>query len=199
MKKMKLLLFAVSLIALMTIGERFVFAATYTIDPVHSNIGFSIKHLVITNVKGRFADFNGELVFDEEKKELKKAAIQIKTISIDTGIVKRDEHLRSSDFFDAAKYPTISFELKKTTIKDGKTIFIGDLTMHGVTKEIQLTGEYLGAVKDPWGGQRIAFSAEGMLNRMDYGVKWNQTLETGGLLVGDSVKLLIEVECVLKK
>ncbi|MBF0539828.1 MAG: polyisoprenoid-binding protein [Nitrospirae bacterium] len=199
MKKIKLLLFAVSLIALMTIGERFVFAATYTIDPVHSNIGFSIKHLVITNVKGRFADFNGELVFDEEKKELKKAAIQIKTISIDTGIVKRDEHLRSSDFFDAAKYPTISFELKKTTIKDGKTIFIGDLTMHGVTKEIQLTGEYLGAVKDPWGGQRIAFSAEGMLNRMDYGVKWNQTLETGGLLVGDSVKLLIEVECVLKK
>jgi polyisoprenoid-binding protein YceI len=199
MKKIKLLLFVVLLTALMTTGAGFVFAGTYTIDPTHSNIGFSIKHLVFSTVRGRFLDFTGELVYDEEKKELSKAATQINVTSIDTGVLKRDEHLRSADFFDVSKYPAITFELKKTTIKDGKTIFTGDFTMRGVTKEIQLTGEFLGAAKDPWGSERIGYSAEGVINRTDYGLTWSKTLEKGGLLVGDYVKLVIELECVLKK
>lgn len=197
MKKISVLLYTLAI--LMAIGVSDVYAGTYTIDPNHSNISFSIKHLVFSNVRGHFLDYSGEITFDEAKKEVTNARAQIKTASIDTGVLKRDNHLRSADFFDVEKFPTITFNLKNTTLKDDKTIFIGDLTIHGVTKEVQLTGEFLGAAKDPWGNERIGFSAEGVINRTDFGIVWNKTLEKGGLLVGNYVKLLIEVECVLKK
>ena len=173
--------------------------AVYSIDPAHTDFGFSVKHMVIANVKGTFQEFKGSLEFDDNNK-LSSANAVITTESIYTKIVKRDNHLRSADFFDVAKYPNITFTTTSVTY-DGPNKFAlkGNITIKDITKEIKLTGETLGPVKDPWGQIRMGINATGTLNRKDFGLLWNKVLESGGLLVGDMVELIIEGEGILKQ
>jgi polyisoprenoid-binding protein YceI len=161
---------------------------TYKVDPAHSSIGFSIDHMVIDTVHGRFRQFDGAITVDPDNgNALKQAAATIQTGSIDTDVERRDTHLRSPDFFDAEKYPTITFE---TTGIAGQTL-TGKFTMHGVTKEISLPFTLKGPVKDPMGNVHFALEAKTKLNRKDYGVSWNKTLDAGGLMVGEEVNIEI--------
>jgi polyisoprenoid-binding protein YceI len=173
-------------------------ADTYKIDPAHTTVGFSISHMVINDVKGRFKEFEGTVVVDaDDGNAIKEARAVIQTKSIDTDIAKRDDHLRSADFFDAAKYPTITFESTKVEKKSKEQVLTGKFTMHGVTKEISLPVTVKGPIKDPWGNTRIALKARTSLNRKDYGLTWNQVLEAGGLLVGEDVEIEINAEAVM--
>ena len=175
-------------------------AAEYKIDKDHTSIGFSVKHMVISNVKGHFTDFSGGFSFDDKTKTFSGASLAIKAASINTNVTDRDRHLRSADFLDAEKFPEITFTLKKSKALGGNDLRVtGDLAIHGVTKEIVLEGEYLGSAKDPKGNQRAGFTATGKINRGDFGLKWNQLLEAGGVVVGEEVKLLIEAEGILDK
>jgi polyisoprenoid-binding protein YceI len=171
-------------------------AAAYTIDAAHSSVSFKIKHLA-SRVVGSFKDFSGTIEFDE--KAPKKASVDatIQTASIDTRNEKRDGHLRSADFFEAEKYPTITFKSKKVeaAVKD-KLKVTGDFTMHGVTKPVTLNVEYLGSAKDPAGKVRAGFSATGKLNRKDFGIVWNKALDNGGFILGDDVEVAIEIEAI---
>jgi polyisoprenoid-binding protein YceI len=174
-------------------------AAVYDIDPAHTDFGFSVKHMVIANVKGTFQKIEGTLDFDDNNK-LTGAHALITAESIYTKIEKRDNHLRSPDFFDVAKYPNITFKATSVAYSGpGKLAITGNITIKDVTKEITLTGETLGPVKDPWGNTRMGINAKGTLNRKDFGLLWNKVLESGGLLVGDTVHLIIEGEGILKQ
>ncbi|MBF0273602.1 MAG: polyisoprenoid-binding protein [Nitrospinae bacterium] len=175
------------------------FAGTYEVDKGHSRVGFSIKHMVITNVVGNFTDFSGTFEFDETAQTLKSIDAKIKSASINTDIEKRDNHLRSPDFFDVEKFPDIVFTMKSSKGSGEDITVTGDLTIHGVTKSVTLKGEFGGTVKDPWGKTRAGFSASGAINRSDFGLTWNKALETGGLVVGDKVKLVLEIEGILTK
>ncbi len=167
-------------------------AKEFIIDNTHTNVGFSIKHMMISNVKGNFNTYSGEIDFDTDKKVFNKLNAKIEASSIDTGIAKRDDHLRSADFFDVAKFKTIDFTM--TSMKDGKVY--GKLTMHGVTKDIILDAKINGVIKDFQGHLRVGFTLEGMLNRKDFGLGWNKILEGGGLTVGEDVQLIIDVEAI---
>jgi polyisoprenoid-binding protein YceI len=169
-------------------------AETYNIDPVHSSVGFSVSHMVISNVKGKFNQFSGTIVL--ENNAIKEAQGTIQTKSIDTGNAKRDEDLRSANFFDVAKYPTITFQSKRAEQKGDETILVGDFTMHGVTKELSLPLKLKGPIKDPWDNSRIGLQIKTKVNRKDYGMTYNKALETGGLLVGDEVEIEINAEAV---
>lgn len=169
-------------------------ADTYQVDPAHSTIGFSIAHLVINEVKGRFGEFTGTLTVAGNRITAIRGTIQVK--SIDTGIAKRDEHLRSPDFFDAEKFPTIAFESKHIEQRGAKQIVTGTFTMHGVSKEIVLPVIVKGPIKDPWGKTRIGLKTHLELNRKDYGLTWNKALETGGVMVGEEVEIEINAEAV---
>lgn len=171
----------------------FLYGAPFEVDIEHSNVGFKIKHLMISNVKGHFSKFSG--TYDLDNGVLKSLNGTIETASIDTGIEKRDNHLRSADFFEVEKYPQITF--KMTSFKEEEVT--GDLTIHGVTKSVTLEAEVSGAVKDPWGNMRSGISLEGEIKRSDFGLKWNEVLEAGGVVVGDEVKLSIELEGIEKK
>ncbi len=166
---------------------------TYEIDAAHASIGFSIRHLVISKVTGKFSDFSGSFMLDE-KNQLKQATALIKVTSIDTGVEKRDVHLRSADFFEVEKFPEASFDAKKVINRDGKNFLLGKLTLHGVTKNIELPFTVNGPIKDPWGNTKIGFEAETVINRTDYGLNWNKALETGGVMVGEEVELVISLE-----
>jgi len=170
---------------------------TYNIDPVHSTVGFSVSHLVISNVKGKFNEFSGAVVVDGKK--IKEAKGTIQTKSLDTGNAKRDADVRGPDFFDADKYPTITFQSKRVEEKGDETIVTGDFTMHGVTKEISLRVKLSGPIKDPWGNTRIGLAAKTTLNRKDYGLMYNKVLETGGLMVGDEIEIEINAEATKAK
>lgn len=167
---------------------------TYTFDKGHSNVGFQVRH-IFTNVAGRFTDYAGTIRIDREKPESSSVEFTIQATSIDTGEKNRDTHLRSADFFDVAAHPTIAF--KSTSIKpNGKDSYLvtGDFTMRGVTKQITLPVSVLGEGKDPFGNQKMGLETGITLNRKDYGLNWNKALETGGLLVGDEVKVQIAIE-----
>jgi polyisoprenoid-binding protein YceI len=166
----------------------------WNIDPTHSTAEFSVRHLMITNVKGRFGALSGTVDYDAANPEASKINVTIDATSIDTRDEKRDGHLKSADFFDVEKFPTLTFVSKKVT-KDGDTLnAVGDLTMHGVTKEITLEVDTPSAPgKDPWGNTRIGSSAHAKINRKDWDLGWNAALETGGVLVGEQVKINIEV------
>ena len=166
---------------------------TYTIDNAHASIGFSISHLVISKVKGSFNDFSGTFVLDKDNR-LTEANASIKSASIDTGVKKRDDHLRSADFFEVETYPEITFEAKKVVKRSGKDILLGKFTMHGVTKNIELPYTVKGPITDPYGNKKIGFHAETVINRTDYGLNWNQALEVGGVMVGEDVFIVIDVE-----
>ena len=175
-------------------------AAQYDVDADHTNIIFKVKHLGISTVNGSFQGFTGSFEFDPEKVKEAKFNAKIEAASINTGVEKRDGHLRSADFFDVEKHPHITFTSKKIEAGKGKSFKIhGELSIRGVTKPVVLDGELGGIAVDPWGNTRIAISASGKINRKDYGLNWNQVLETGGLLVGEEVQLVIQAEGIKKK
>jgi polyisoprenoid-binding protein YceI len=171
------------------------FGGTYNVDKSHSNVGFKVKHLMISNVSGKFDKFKGSFEYDEKTNTLKSLNGTIKVSSINTEDKKRDDHLKSADFFDVKKYPNITFKLKE--IKGDKAH--GEFTMHGVTKNIALDFENNGTVTDPWGNKRVGLELSGKLNRKDYGVSWNKAIETGGIVVGNKIKLTIDLEGILAK
>ncbi len=172
---------------------------TWAIDPVHSSVEFAVRHLMITTVKGRFTDVQGTVVLDEATPSASTADITVQVASIDTREPQRDAHLKSADFFEIEKFPTLTF--RSTAVRDwnadGFTL-IGDLTIHGVTHQVALEGKREGRAKDPWGGERAGFTATAKIKRSDFGLTWNQLLETGGLTVSDDVKISLDVQLVLK-
>jgi polyisoprenoid-binding protein YceI len=167
---------------------------TYAIDKTHSEAAFQVRHL-ITKVRGRFADFEGAIQFDEDQPAESSVTFTIHAASIDTSTPDRDAHLRSEDFFAVDKYPTITFVSTSVSPK-GKNAFevAGDLTMRGVTRAIVIPMAYLGKATDPWGNQKVAFEGEMTLNRKDYGLNWNAAIEAGGFLVGDEVKVSLSIQ-----
>jgi polyisoprenoid-binding protein YceI len=175
-----------------TIGGK----TAWKIDPSHTLVEFSAKHLMITTVKGRFTDVEGVIHADE--KDVAKSSVQatLKTVSIDTRTEQRDNHLRSADFLEVEKYPEIKFQ--STRIEGSRKEFklTGDLTIRGVTKPVTLDVTFEGQTKDPWGGERVGFSASGKIDRRDFGLTWNAVLEAGGLTVGNDIKINIEVQAV---
>lgn len=173
-------------------------AADYKIDPAHTHIEFRVPHVVVSKVEGRFNKFEGTFSFDEKSQKLDKVNVIIKTDSIDTNQPDRDKHLRSADFFDVAKHPDITFKGTKTIYDGPKPEKIeGDLTIHGVTKKVTMEIDYKGAVTDHMGTRRIAFECELEINRKDFGMTWNKSLDKGGVAVGDEVKIEILGEAVL--
>ncbi len=169
-------------------------AATYSIDASHTTIGFSVKHMVVASVKGHFSEFSGTINYDAAAPETTTASATIKVSSIDTKNADRDAHLLNTDFFDAAQFPEITFETTSVEGTAPAMTLVGNLTMKGVTKEIRLPVELNGPITDPWGNERIGISGVAEINRQDFGITWSNTLDNGGLVVGDVVKLLIEVE-----
>ncbi len=169
---------------------------TWKLDPSHTLVEFSAKHLMITTVKGRITDLEGTIYIDEGDPTNSSVEVSLKAASLDTRTDQRDQHLRSADFLDAEKYPEIKF--RSTRIEGDKEEFKirGDLTIRGVTKQITLDARFEGETKDPWGGERAGFSATGKIDRRDFGLTWNQVLETGGVVVGNDIKISVEAEAV---
>lgn len=173
-------------------------ASPHNLDASHSEVGFSVKHLMITNVKGNFKAYKADIDFDHESKIFNKLNAVIETTSIDTGIEKRDNHLRSDDFFLAEKYPQITFNMKSYKANNDEGIMTGDLTIRGITKEVKLDVEDLGTIIDFQGNNRVGFTLKGKINRFDYDLKWNKALEFGGVAVGEDVKLIIDIQAIEK-
>jgi polyisoprenoid-binding protein YceI len=171
-------------------------SSTWKIDPTHSHVEFAVKHLMISTVKGLFSDVEGEIVIVDGNRASSSVSAVIKTASIDTRTGQRDDHLRSADFLDVTNFPEITFKSTKITGDDSEFKVTGNLTISGVTKEITLDATNEGAGKDPWGGERIGFSARTKIDRRDFGLVYNQALETGGVVVGHEVKISIEVEAI---
>jgi polyisoprenoid-binding protein YceI len=187
-----------SLSVLFLFSAQLALAAVYQVDPVHSQVSFTVDHLVVFKVSGAFNEYQGEIEADSDTKSLKSAKAEIKVASIDTRELKRDDHLRSADFFDAANHPNMTFVSKKIE-GQGKDITVyGDLTIRGTTKEVALKGSFRGENTDPWGNVRAGFSASTVINRHDYGLSWNKALETGGFVVGDEVTINLEIQGVRK-
>ncbi len=173
-------------------------AADWRVDRSHTTVGFSVSH-IFTSVQGRFDRFDGTIVFDPKSPESVVVRATVEAASINTNNAKRDKHLRSDDFFDVEKYPTLSFESTGgvTEMKDNRGKLAGKLTIHGVTKPVVFDVTFRGQGKDPWGNVRAGFAARVDINRKDYGLNWNEVLETGGLLVGEEVEIRIDVEGIL--
>lgn len=171
-------------------------ATPYSLDDSHTQVGFSVKHLMITNVTGEFKTYNADIDFDAKTKKFNGFKADIETKSIDTGIEKRDEHLRSEDFFLSEKFPKMTFVMKSYKSDGNKGIMSGDLTIRDVTKSVTLDVEDIATVKDFQGNNRVGFTLKGKINRMDYGLKWNKALEAGGLAVSEEVKILVEIEAI---
>jgi len=170
---------------------------TWNIDPSHSAVAFSVRHMVVSKTRGRFTKWSGQLRFDEEDPEISSVEVTIDPASIDTADAQRDAHLRSADFLEVEKFPTASF--RSTNVEEvdsGRYRVTGDLSVHGVTKSVILDVTYEGSGKDPWGGERAGFSGSLSIDRKDFGLTWNKALESGGLLVGDDVTIEIDVEGV---
>ena len=169
---------------------------TWNVDPSHSNVEFQVKHLGIATVRGHFAEFEGSLHVDEDTREVKASGL-VKAGSVNTNEDKRDDHLRSADFFDVEQYEHIEFDSKSIVPVDDDTFEItGDLTLHGVTREITLKAEVTGTEEDPWGNERVGLEVTGQLNRGDYGMTFNQALGSGNMLVSDKVKLALDISAV---
>jgi polyisoprenoid-binding protein YceI len=169
---------------------------TWSVDPAHSTVGFSVKHLGIATVRGEFNDFAGTLEIGEDLSTA-RAFGSVRTASVDTKESQRDDHLRSADFFDAERFPELRFE--STSIEpagDDSFRITGDLTLHGVTRELVLDAVVQGSETDPWGNERVALEASGNLSRGDYGMKFNQALGSGNVLVGDRVALALDISAI---
>ncbi len=167
----------------------------WNVDPAHSTVAFGVRHMVMTTVRGQFKEYAVTAEVDENDLSLSSATVTIQAASVDTGVADRDAHLRSADFFDAENHPVITFASRRFEPKGaGEYRLIGDLTIRGVTREVALDAEVTAPLKDPWGNTKAGLSAEGKINRKDFGLGWNAVLEAGGLVVGDSVKLAIDLE-----
>jgi len=174
--------------------------STWTIDPAHSLIEFAAKHMMITTVKGRLADVRGPLTLDEENPDRSTVEVEFDAASIDTRSEPRDQHLRSADFLDVEHYPTVSFRSRRIegarAAEGGRFRVVGDLTIRGTTREVTLDATFEGQGRDPWGGERVSFSADTKIDRRDFGLTWNAALETGGVLVSNDVKIRLDVQAV---
>ncbi len=173
---------------------------TWNIDASHSMAEFSAKHMMITTVKGRIAELRGALNIDEANPERSSAEVELDAASLDTRAEQRDQHLRSADFLDVEKFPVIRFRstrIEGASAKEGARFrVVGDLTIRDVTREVVLDATYEGRGQDPWGGERVSFSATTTFDRRDFGLTWNAALETGGVLVSNDVKISLEVQAV---
>lgn len=191
-----MLKFTASIVALASLPA---FASTWTIDNVHSNVGFTVRHLV-TKVSGSFNEFEGSLQFDDKKPEASKVNVVVKAESIFTANQQRDQHLRSADFFDTKKYPTATFESTKvTSLGKGQFKIDGTLSLHGQTKPVSLEVEYLGTAKDMYGNTRGGFTAKTKISRKEFGLTWNKVTEAGNVVVGDEVELAMNIAAIESK
>jgi len=173
--------------------------ATYSIDTTHSEISFTVRHMVFAKVRGQFKTWSATLDYNASKPEQSKVAVEIDVASIDTREAQRDGHLKSPDFFDAEKFPKLSFKSTRVVAAEqGKYKLTGDLTIRDATHEVTLDVESTGSGKDPWGNARLGFSLRGKINRGEFGLKWNQVLEAGGMLVSDQVDIEAELQVVAK-
>ena len=175
-------------------------ATIWALDPAHTLVEFSAKHMMITTVKGRFTEVKGEIRMDETHPDRSSVQAELGVASISTGVDQRDAHLRSADFLDVDNFGAITFASKRiegAVDRPGESFqLVGDLTIRGTTREVKLEVTYEGRGRDPWGGERVSFSATGKIDRRDYGLTYNQALETGGILVGNEIKIAIEVQAV---
>jgi polyisoprenoid-binding protein YceI len=170
---------------------------TWTIDAAHSQVEFAVRHLMISTVRGRFAGVKGTVVAEDGSLGTAQVDVTIDVHTIDTREAQRDAHLKSADFFDAEKFPVLTFKSTRVAgVKDDRFTLIGDLTMHGVTREVALDVTSEGRGRDPWGGERAGYSALAKIKRSDFGLTWNQVLETGGIAVGDEVRISLDLEVV---
>lgn len=169
----------------------------WAIDPAHSEIGFKVKHMMFTNVSGKFTSFNTNIETVEDDFSQSKIQFEADVNSVSTGNADRDGHLLGADFFDAVQYPKITFEGKSfRKVDDGDYELTGDLTLHGVTKPVKLSAEYGGLMKDPWGNIKAGFSIAGKINRKDWGLAYNAVLDNGGILLSEDVKLNMEIQLI---
>jgi polyisoprenoid-binding protein YceI len=172
-------------------------AGTWKVDPAHSSVGFEVKHLMIATVRGRFTEFDGTLEAAEDDPSNSRAYGSVQVASIDTGDPQRDEHLRSPDFFDAERYPAMSFESTRIEHVEGGTYRIaGDLTIKDQTREVEMDANVEGTGRDPWGNERVGVSVRGEIDRTEFGLTWQQKLREGGVLVGEEVKIVIDISAV---
>ena len=170
---------------------------TWNIDTSHSGVHFTVRHMVISKVRGAFGRWSGKIEFDAENPERSSVTAKIEADSIDTREPKRDAHLRSADFFDVEKFPLITFASTKVEALGGDQYRVaGELTIHGVTQPVVLAAELLGGGKDPWGNERLGFAATTTIDRKAFGLTWNQVLEAGGVLVGDKIEIALDVQAV---
>jgi polyisoprenoid-binding protein YceI len=170
----------------------------WDIDVGHSAIHFWVRHMVISKVHGRFAKWSGAIALDAQDLTKSSVEVRVDAASIDTQVADRDAHLKSPDFLDVARYPELTFRSKKIEKAAGGYRVTGDLTLHGVTREVALEAEFAGTGKDPWGNERAGFSAKGALDRREFGLTWNAAVEAGGVLVGEKVEIAIELEAIKK-
>ena len=181
-------------------NEKRTTASTWELDPAHSSAEFAVKHLMVSTVTGRFKKLSGRFDLDESNPENSRIDADIDAASVDTGIADRDNHLRSPDFFDVTNHPTMTFRSRSIEIEsEDRARLLGELTIRGVTRPVSLDVTFDGEIKDPWGNRRRGFTAEGVLYRKDFGMTWNQILDAGGVLVGDKVKVTLNVEAVEKR
>ena len=173
--------------------------ARWNVDPDHSTIEFRVAHMVVSKTTGRFMDYTGFVDMDAEAGAIKAIEATIKTASVNTNHEKRDAHLRNHDFFDVENYPTMTYRMKSYKKTADGYQAVGELTLHGVAKDITLTGNFNGVAKDPLGNSRAGFNAEGKVNRKDFGMVWSKTLDNGGLVVGDEVYIKLDIECIKAK
>lgn len=171
-------------------------AAEWKVDKAHSSVGFSVTHMVISKVTGKFEDFDGKVNWDGKYLEDGSVEFSVDVASVDTDNEKRDNHLKSDDFFDAEKYPEMTFKSNKITADGNSFSMTGDLTIRDVTREVTFACEFLGTVKDPWGNTRAGFSAITTINRQDFNVHWSKVIETGGLVVSNEVEIQLNLEFI---
>ncbi len=171
----------------------------WKVDHDHSTIGFQVAHMVVSKTNGKFTDYSGVVEMDPEAMEFKSIEATIQTASVTTDHQKRDDHLRSPDFFDVKAFPTMTYKMKSYKKTGDSYTALGDLTLLEVTKEITLNGSFNGVAQDPWGNTRAGFTAEGTINRKDFGMKFSKLLDNGGLVVGDEVKIKLEIEVIKEK
>ncbi len=195
MKKIIILTLAMTL-SIFTFAQN----TSWVFDKSHSNVRFAVSHMVISEVEGNFGDFTGEVTTMGDDFENAKIKFTIKVASIDTEDEKRDDHLRNEDFFDVTKYPEIKFEsTKMTKVDDNKYKLTGKLTMLDVTKEVTLDVKYGGTINDPWGNTKAGFKVKGTIDRTDWGLKYNSVMDTGGLMIGEEIDIVCNIELAMKK
>ena len=173
--------------------------ARYDVDLDHSIVEFKVAHMVVSKTAGRFLDYQGFVEMDADAKTFSAIEATINAASVNTNHERRDTHLRNADFLDVQQYPTMTYKMKQYKKQGDGYSVVGDFTLRGMTKEVTLTGVFNGVSQDPWGNTRAGFSAEGKLNRKDFGMVWDKTLDNGGLVVGDDVQIRLEIECIKAK